>query len=209
MQSKTWIVTSSIFSLIISLLLCSMKYPFARFPLSILFSTDGTSILSAVAHRPMARDSKMILVRKSFLSLNVLLVLKLAFGMRSPHADIASDSIFNLTLCSTGISVLITSSGLVGYFQSVSTSEPSICVVVFSFMSVGGSQYSSSASESWSVASIFVSISVGGSQYSSSSSDSWSVALLFVIFLLVRSLGAFLSTSFSFARPIIVRCSFS
>ena len=82
-------------------------------------------MLFAVAHRPMTRESKMIFVKKSFLSLNVLLVVKLVFGMKLLHAEVDSDSLFNPTLYSAGIFVSITSSGSVGHSQKVSTSSSS------------------------------------------------------------------------------------
>ena len=98
-------------------------------------------MLLAVAHRPMARDSKTIFVRKSFLSLNVILVPSLAFGMKLPllfHADAESDSLLASTLCSTVISVSIPISGLVGHSQKVSSSESSVLAFFFYMCLSGG-----------------------------------------------------------------------
>ena len=167
MQSKAWMASSSIFSFIISLLLCSMKYLLARFPRSILFSTDSPSMLFAEAQRPMARDSRMTFVRKSFFSLNVFLVGMLAFGMRSLHELAEMDSTFCPTLYPTSIFVSNSSIGCSGYLHEASAFEPSICYSSFSFISAMGSKNSSSSS----FTGLLLYVSVNGSQYSSFFSD--------------------------------------
>ena len=83
-------------------------------------------MLLAVAHRPMVRDNKTIFVRKSLLSLNVILVPNLAFGMKLPlllHADAESDPSLALILCFVVVSVSILISGLFRYSQKVSSSD--------------------------------------------------------------------------------------